>query len=558
MATTTANPPRQTLFLRNATGLVKAWSTFDAFLYSFWSINLVTLGLYGMSFLYVIPDGQVLGGVLLTGVLVTFLVLTYAMLVSAMPRAGGDYAWQSRILGGGIGFVLAITGWWFTLWLWTPIYANILVVQFFAPLAYTLGLTNIATFFSSQVGVFVSCLIVLAFVSYVVTAGMETYARIQKFCFWLGLAGLVVMIGLLLFSSHDAFVSAFNREASSLFGATGNAYQATLDAAAKGGTKGVSFGSFGFGATLLLLPFLAFYLLWPNWGATLYGEVRGAKEYRKVFNAMFWGLWITVALVAIILLVIVKTIGWDFYSAANAAYWNSIYVAGSAAPAIPIWPYPVMFAGWLVSNHLFQALLIAVMGLWFFGWAGTLFLSSTRVIFAAAFDRVLPEFAANISSKRRVPYGALLLMIVPAILISLAWSFAPSIQTWFLWATGVIAITFLGTSIAGAILPWRRPDIFQNSPIARYKIVGVPVITITGLVSAAFLLFMLAEWSFSAIYGTQLVDVTGSKVHISNPSTLVYFAGTYLLAIAIYVAARVIRKNQGIDLARIHREIPVE
>jgi len=69
---------------------------------------------------------------------------------------------------------------------------------------------------------------------------------------------------------------------------------------------------------------------------------------------------------------------------------------------------------------------------------------------------------------------------------------------------------------------------------------------------------MLAEWSFSAIYGTQLVDVTGTKVHVSNPSTLVYFAGTYLLAIAIYVAARVIRKNQGIDLARIHREIPVE
>src|SRR5256885_1747738 len=550
MATTTANPPRQTLFLRNATGLVKAWSTFDAFLYSFWSINLVTLGLYGMSFLYVIPDGQVLGGVLLTGVLVTFLVLTYAMLVSAMPRAGGDYAWQSRILGGGIGFVLAITGWWFTLWLWTPIYANILVVQFFAPLAYTLGLTNVATFFSSQIGVFVSCLIVLAFVSYVVSAGMETYARIQKFCFWLGAAGLVVMIGLLLFSSHDAFVNAFNREASSLFGATGNAYQATLDAAAKGGTTGVSFGNFGFGATLLLLPFLAFYLLWPNWGATLYGEVRGAKEYRKVFNAMFWGLWITVALVAVILLVIVKTIGWDFYSAANAAYWNSIYVAGSPAPAIPIWPYPVMFAGWLVSNHLFQALLIAVMGLWFFGWAGTLFLSSTRVIFAAAFDRVLPEFAANISSKRRVPYGALVFMIVPSLVISALWAYGgTTLQGIFLWATGVIAITFLGTVIAAAILPWRRKDIYENSPISRFRVAGIPVITITGVVSAIFLLFMLVEWSFNSVYGTSF------SINSASP---IYFAGTYLVAIAIYVVARVVRKRQGIDLSRIHREIPVE
>src|SRR5438477_5180681 len=550
MATTTANPPRQTLFLRNATGLVKAWSTFDAFLYSFWSINLVTLGLYGMSFLYVIPDGQVLGGVLLTGVLVTFLVLTYAMLVSAMPRAGGDYAWQSRILGGGVGFVLAITGWWFTLWLWTPIYANILVVQFFAPLAYTLGLTNVATFFSSQVGVFVSCLIVLAFVSYVVTAGMETYARIQKFCFWLGLAGLVVMIGLLLFSSHDAFVSAFNREAASLFGATGNAYQATLDAAAKGGTKGVSFGSFGFGATLLLLPFLAFYLLWPVCGATLYGEVRGAKEYRKVFNAMFWGLWVTVALVAVIILLIVKTIGWDFYYAANAAYWNSIFVAGSPAPPVSIWPYPVMLAGWLVGNHLFQALLIAAMGLWFFGWAGTLFLSSTRVIFAAAFDRVLPEWAANISAKRRVPYGSLILMIVPSLVISALWAYGGTgLQGIFLWATGVIAITFLGTVVAAAILPWRRKDIFENSPISHFQIAGIPVITITGVVSAVFLLFMLAEWSFNSVYGTSF------SINSASP---IYFAGTYLVAIVIYVVARVVRKRQGIDLSRIHREIPVE
>ena len=44
----TAPGTRPALFLRNATGLVKAWSTFDAFLYSFWSVNLITLGLYGM------------------------------------------------------------------------------------------------------------------------------------------------------------------------------------------------------------------------------------------------------------------------------------------------------------------------------------------------------------------------------------------------------------------------------------------------------------------------------------------------------------------------------
>jgi amino acid transporter len=441
--------------------------------------------------------------------------------------------------------VLSITGWWFTLFLWAPIYANILIVQFFSPLAYTLGATSVATFFASPTGVFVSCLIVLAFVSLVVTLGMEFYARVQKICFWIGIAGLLVVCGLLLVNSQSDFHAAFNREASSLFGVTGDAYQKTLDAGTKAGYTPTEFGTFALGPIFLLMPWLAFYMLWPNWGATLYGEVRGAKDYRKPFMSMFWGLWVTVALVALVVLLTVKTIGWQFYNAANAAYWSG------TAP-VSTWPYPVMFAGWLVNSHLVQALLIAVMGLWFFGWAGTLFLSSTRVIFAAAFDRVLPAWAANISAKRRVPYGSLALMIAPSLVISALWAYGGSkLQAVFLDATAVIAVTYLGTVIAAIILPWRRKDIYQNSPIARYNIAGIPLITITAVITAAFLIFLLYEWSFNS------VNLYGTSLSSSIPS-VTYFAATYVVALIIYVVARVIRKRQGIDLSRIHHEIPVE
>src|SRR5207237_987209 len=236
-----------------------------------------------------------------------------------------------------------------------------------------------------------------------------------------------VVCGLLLFYSQSDFQNAFNREATQLFGAPANAHRGTIDAASKT-FGGSSFSTFAVGPVLLLLPWLAFYLLWPNWGATLYGEVRGAKDIRKPFWSMFAGLWVTVAMVAIVVLLINKTIGWNFYQSANAAYWNNLFaVQGAAAPPVPIWPYPVMFAGFLV-------------------------------------------------------------------------------------ATAVLALTFLATVVAAVILPWRRKDLYDASPIARYKIAGVPAISVVGVITGLFLLFMLYQWSFNPdnLYGTSLQKTPNS------------------------------------------------
>ncbi len=190
------------LFLRNATGLVKGWSGFDAFGYSFLSVNLVTLGMfYSLAVFAFVPDGSVLSALLLSGIVMTFLCVTYAGLIAVMPRAGGDYVWQTRILDGvpglvlgavvggitvylaaqafgagatgallggavgvvggaalgwkrgGIGFVLSSTGWWFILALWAPIYGYILNIEVVQPLVAIAGWTDGLTFFTSANGV---------------------------------------------------------------------------------------------------------------------------------------------------------------------------------------------------------------------------------------------------------------------------------------------------------------------------------------------------------------------------------------------------------------------
>ena len=130
---------RPTLFLRNATGLVRGWSVRDSMIYAILSTNVVTLGMVEWTVQSSFPHGNLLYSILLSGVWVSFLVVAYAGLVVTIPRAGGDYVWQSRILGSGIGFVMAATGWWFILWLWAPIYGAVLAEQFFQPIWATLG-----------------------------------------------------------------------------------------------------------------------------------------------------------------------------------------------------------------------------------------------------------------------------------------------------------------------------------------------------------------------------------------------------------------------------------
>ena len=64
MATVALGTPSSgRLFVRKATGLVRGWSTRDAFIYATFSINLVTLGLYIFGYAPFIPKGSlVLGG----------------------------------------------------------------------------------------------------------------------------------------------------------------------------------------------------------------------------------------------------------------------------------------------------------------------------------------------------------------------------------------------------------------------------------------------------------------------------------------------------------------
>ena len=564
------------------------------------SVNLVTLGMfYSLAIFAYVPDGSAIASILVTAVGMTFLVIAYASLIAVMPRAGGDYVWQTRVLDGipgavtggafgaiavflvgtatgldsivtlvgsvlgalagasiglkrgGVGFVLSATGWWFILALWAPIYGFILKIEFVQPLAALLGWTAGVDFFGTSDGTFAVSIATIVITSALVALGMAGYARIQRWSLWIGLAALLVMFVLMLITTVDTFKPAYDRAAENMFGVT-NAYQATIDQAASDPASGytgseldpVSFGP----GTMLLVPFMLFFLLYPNWGATLYGEVRGSGDFRKVLRGMLGGLWVTVALAIVFLLLAARSFGWTFFNASNVTYVNYAYAYSTTPPPMPIWGYPPMLAAFVIDSNIVQALIVLAFGFWWIGWTGTLFLSSTRMIFAAAFDRMLPEWAGRVSEGRGVPWAALTLIMVPSIVLSWLYAYNSDFYGLTLDATLVIAVTFFGTAIAATILPWWKKDLYEASPIASHRLLGLPIIAVAGAISTIFLGWVIFTWLSNALYG----------IGIGNANSILFLAILYGAAAVLYVAARLFRRSQGIDLDAIHAEIPAE
>jgi amino acid transporter len=205
------------------------------------------------------------------------------------------------------------------------------------------------------------------------------------------------------------------------------------------------------------------------------------------------------------------------------------------------------------------------MSTWWFGWAGTLFLSSTRVIFAAAFDRLLPESAAELNNNG-TPVNAMLYMVLPAILVSALYAYnvgaAPDGTGGFksitLAATQGIAIMYFGTAIAAIILPYKKKALFEASPIANMKVAGIPLITVAGFIFGGFLLFLLVEWFFDPWLNPDYAPVGLYGISFANTNSIVFLLVCYGTAAAIYYGFKARRRTEGIDLDKVQAEIPVE
>src|SRR5215471_8039021 len=97
-------------FVRKASGLVRDFSQLDAWIYNVIAINIVL----NVALSYVLvtatyPHASLWLSLVIAGAFCTFEAIVYALFTTAMPRSGGDYVFQSRVLGGGVATMFAFS-----------------------------------------------------------------------------------------------------------------------------------------------------------------------------------------------------------------------------------------------------------------------------------------------------------------------------------------------------------------------------------------------------------------------------------------------------------------
>jgi len=550
MATATALPE---VFVRKSSGLVRVMSPSSAFVY-----NVLTMGLiFPWVYLWApaaLPGGQLVWGILLAMALEIPIALAYVWLSTALPRSGGDYVFQSRVLGGGVGFTLVFSG--FVIWIlqWVALSGWLLATLGFAPLFLGLGaatgnagLVDLATWFTTPIGIVVTSVANAGLAALILSSGFQNYVRLQR-VMWIGILLSFGTMLAVLFLTPSADIPG---RLDAFSAAIGGSATFTADSIAAAQAGGVNLNpAFSLLATLLIAPIAWTSLQWATYSAQQNGEIKSAGSFRNQVFIIVGSLVLTGVLLALLAFVLQGAVGSEFLYVAGAGYYGvaDVSLAGSY-----LWPNIIATA---VANNPIVTILIAA-GFILNGHqiVHNCYIGMTRVMVAMSLDRVLPEMVSRVSERFHTPVNAHVIYFVASLpVIWLYNNFAlsnadGSTTTWTSLTLGVTfacGYVFVGTALAGALLPFRAKALYEGSPGAAYKVGGIPLVTIVGIIgTVAGVIFL---WLF----------LTNGQLGLTSDLAYRVVLGVLLFSLGWYVVTWWVRRSSGIRVEYAFKEIPPE
>jgi amino acid transporter len=535
---------RPEVFIRQASGLVKVASAKDLLMFNM----MWTGGLGGwIVFLYAwkgayAPGANLPIAMLITTGLIATASATYALFAAAMPRAGGDYIYVSRSLHPALGFMSNFSmAAWTTYWNgWAFFYfGNMgLYVLFgvWGVMTQNQGLMGLSQLMLNPI-VDIAIGLVLQVLFFIpLLTGTKRSFQLNNAGFFLGLVGFVVGLGLVVSTNQASFLALFNQVMAPSTGIQ-NSAQHVIDTA-----RGLGFDpnpGFSWSQTLLLVPIAFGYVQSCMGSSYVGGEVKAAKR-NQIIGLVMGSVLMGVGLTAYWVMT-QHLVGDELFN--SMAY---LWTTNSTAYALPVDAYYINLI--LILARSLPVYLIVIAGFLAWGWiyvAGGTF-TVARMEFAWAFDRVMPAKLGDVSPRWNTPVFALIVSEIA----STAWllAFALYLQyTPFFFVSSIFAMTvviFL-VGLAAIVFPYRMKGVYERSPV-RYKILGVPLITILGIIVTVYTLIL------SYLYLT--VDAFGANAPVSLETVV----GFWIAGLVIYYTSYVINKRRGVDLRLAFKELPPE
>lgn len=546
LSSSQSSSSRPETFVRKASGLVRTAGPLDVLAYN---INFISIGLL-LTFMFLFmpslyPGVNMYLSTIIAVVITIPTALVYSFLAASMPRSGGDYVYVSRIMGPAWGTMANwnVTIWWF-------FYGGVPSAYFarfgIAPMLRVLGvftdnvgIVSAADWVSSANGTFICGALLLIALTVIFGIGLKRFFMVQNILFFLALLSTLLVIIVWFTASPGAFQGTFDTLLSRVSGQPG--LYAALVSSAK--SAGFTTAPFSFYNTLLPMTWIYLNLGFSFSSTYIGGEIKNAKRLQ---------LWASPVAILIVALVCILT----FAAASHAIGLDFFGAVGTAAFPVKGLSFAPTFSELAAysSNNLVVAILIMFGFLfWSYAWLPGQILNGSRNLTAYAMDGLLPRRFAEVHPKYHTPIFSLMVMCIASMIALAIFVYTP----YFATLVGIFGfiLTFGLTSIAAVLMPYRAKTIFETSPI-KWRIAGIPLISILGVLSIVMCLFM--EWVFLSDPNAGL-KTTATPFFSHIPYGMAWFnILIFLSGLLLYFGAKAVQSRRGMDIDLAYKEVPAE
>ena len=195
-----------------------------------------------------------------------------------------------------------------------------------------------------------------------------------------------------------------------------------------------------------------------------------------------WGIIVVGLLNTILVVGVNNLVGRDFNAAAGYLNFNGK------------WPLAVPPLAGLFTMTFGGLILPLIALLYFNSWTWMNYPNiipyNTRVSMAMAFDRMLPEKMAAVNERVHIPLFNLNVWTLACLALVFLSYFLPTFGQLFLIDSFCLSTVIILSCLAGALLPFAKAtkQSYVSSGLSKYNVVGIPLITILGIFSVAFLI----------------------------------------------------------------------